>query len=1059
MRPIKVEMNYFGPYAHGVVDFDRFTASPLFLISGQTGAGKTTIFDAMTYALFGEGSGSRKPEDMRSDFATLNDTTSVRFWFEQQGTTYLVTRTPAQERDAKRGSGTTMGLASCAVSEYDMVTKQEHGTSYTKKKDVDEFIKDLISLTADQFRQIILLPQAQFQKFLTADSGDKEKVLRDLFGTKLFLDFSEQLKMQASELGKQQEAQTTQINNLFEQVKWTEDEALAFQAARTLAEKQACLAAKVNDQQAANMQAQLQLTTLDEQLTVKTQALTAGELLQKDFARLAALMQEQTELSAQSQLMAANQAEVRKLQWVNQQAPLMDQYQQLSQALPNLATQVTTMAANVATLTAENAQLTVTANELAQVQPMIDEAIITQGKITNYLIPLAERKLRLSANMDAADANARMVQAKISTQNKQIKTTESQLATQNTELTHDPDFTAASTQLVTLQADIKQANNVAEKLAEGQQSLAQVAEQKATIEVQSAKLTTVIAAANQAVDQQRQRRQSLMIAQLQNELTDGQACIVCGALEHPAVTKMAHQQVTDAEIRAAIDELEAQQTALAENTAQAQVLAEKLMELTASQQAKQAQVTTLTIELGELNTALGELVQREFTVAGPAEFNFSAWQQVVALIQTDLNKQQAHHKALQANIDTLNDQLKNDRQQLAEYQTKEAQYIGIRKTNAAELADISTEVRDLATVKEYQTELSTITTKIDLHQTKVTKLQAQQQQQQIALADAKAKHTSLQAQQTSVATELTAVTKQLTAALATKTTVSTLDELEALIAQERRENRQEILTKILAAYETNQKRVVTEIKMLKTTLKDKQQPDLTAIKATIEELKVQQQAAQTIQTEVYAQVMQLEQTQDAITKIVTAIGKQADVLNQLTQLAAAVNGKNDRRLTLERYVLQSYLIEVLEYANEYYFADLTNGRYQFDINQATGSYATKTGLEINIYDNDADEFRSVDTLSGGETFLASLAIALSLAEVIQNKAGGIRIDALFIDEGFGSLDEETLEKAMEALNKLERSGRIIGIISHVESMKQEIQQQLKVVKGGDGQSELKYQLA
>lgn len=169
----------------------------------------------------------------------------VSAWFEQQGTTYLVTRTPAQERAAKRGGGTTMGLASCAVSEYDMVTKQEHGTSYTKKKDVDEFIKDLVSLTADQFRQIILLPQAQFQKFLTADSGEKEKVLRDLFGTKLFLDFSERLKTQASELGKQQEAQTGQINNLFDQVNWTAAEELALQAARTLSEKQACLATKL----------------------------------------------------------------------------------------------------------------------------------------------------------------------------------------------------------------------------------------------------------------------------------------------------------------------------------------------------------------------------------------------------------------------------------------------------------------------------------------------------------------------------------------------------------------------------------------------------------------------------------------------------------------------------------------------------------------------------------------------------------------------------------------------------------------------------------------------
>lgn len=1058
MRPIKVEMNYFGPYAHGVVDFDRFTASPLFLISGQTGAGKTTIFDAMTYALFGEGSGSRKPEDMRSDFATLNDTTSVRFWFEQQGTTYLVTRTPAQERAAKRGGGTTMGLASCAVSEYDMVTKQEQGTSYTKKKDVDEFIKDLVSLTADQFRQIILLPQAQFQKFLTADSGEKEKVLRDLFGTKLFLDFSERLKTQASDLGKQQEAQTSQINNLFNQVNWTEVEASTFQAARTLTEKQACLAVKVADQRAANMHAQAELATLDEQLTIKNQALTTGELLQKDFARLTALTQEQTQLAAQSQLMTDNQAKILNLQWVNQQAPLMGQYQQFQHTLPELTLQVTSAAANVATLTTENEQLTTTLNELAKAQPMIDEALAMQSKIANHLIGLAENKARLEAKMYAADINARNVQTKISTQNARIKATESQLMTNNVALAQVIDLTPITTQLVTLQAEINKTQHVAEKLAEVKQAMADDATQIITIEDQSTVLSVKIATVNQSVKQQRQRRQKLMIAQLQNELADGQACIVCGALDHPAVTNLAHQQVTDAEIKAAMDDLEAQQTALAENQAKAQVLTEKLAEVRALKQAHEAQVMRTVDELTTLNTTLNARVQAEFALVGPTEFNDVAWQKIVTTIQTDISNKQMLQKELQATMDTLNEQLKSDTQQLTELQAKEAQYIAIRKTNAAEIAEITTSTPDLATVTDYQAQLKELTTKIDTHQAKVKTYQTQLQQKQIALADAKAKHASLQKQHTSLVADLASVKAQLTTALATQTTVPTLDDLQALIVQERRENRQATLTKTLAAYETNQKRVTIEIDTLKTALQDKTQPDLTGIKATITELKVKQQAAHATQTEVYAQVMQLEQIQVAITKIVTAIGKQAETLNQLTQLAAAVNGKNDRRLTLERYVLQSYLIEVLEYANEYYFADLTNGRYQFDINQTMGSYATKTGLEINIYDNDADEFRSVDTLSGGETFLASLAIALSLAEVIQNKAGGIRIDALFIDEGFGSLDEETLEKAMEALNKLERSGRIIGIISHVESMKQEIQQQLKVVKRGDGQSELKYQL-
>lgn len=1058
MRPVKIEMNYFGPYAHGVVDFDQFTASPLFLISGQTGAGKTTIFDAMTYALFGEGSGNRKPEAMRSDFATLNDTTSVRFWFEHQGTTYLVTRTPTQERAAKRGGGTTMASARCAVSEYDIATAQEQGTSYTKKKDVDEFIEELLSLTAEQFRQIILLPQAQFQKFLTADSGDKEKVLRDLFGTKIFLEFSERLKIQASELGKQQAAQNNQIDNLFAQVDWSVTETNAMVATRTVAEKQVLLANRVTAQQAEHAKIQAELARLDEQLTTQNQALTAGKVLEKDFARLATLQVEQAGLTEQQAEMAANTEQLAKLQWVSQQTSLIARYQQAQQTLPTLAEQVTTAAATVATLQTQNEELTTAVAQLASQKPAIEEAITKQSKITNQLIPLAQRKMRLTANMDAADINARNIQGQIGTQNAVLRTIEAQLLANDEQLTQLADLPKLQTANVNLIADIKQASKVAEQLTQLEHQASQEATEIKTINDQIKQLTSDIATATTAVKQQRERRQALMIAQLQNELTDGQACIVCGALEHPAINDINHQTVTDTEIKTAIEQLEVQQKELAQNNAQKQTLLVKLTEVSEMVRTTNDQIATMTTTLANLNQVLQQTVQTVFALVGPLEFDQAAWQGLIEQIQTMLATKQAMQQSLQVTGEDLRKQIQKQTQQLAELKVKEAQYIGIRKTNAAELADISTEVRDLAPIATYQAQLSELTATIDTYQTKDAQLQAQYQQQQLALANAVTKHDGLVEQHTTVAADLTTLTATLNTVIASQTAVTSITELQALMSTEQTENRQASLSKVLTAYETKQQRVTAEINELAAILKDKKHPDLTLIEAAITTIKATQHTTQVAQTQAYAQLMQVENIQTEINNVLVKMGSQAELLNQLSQLAAAVNGKNEHRLTLERYVLQSYLIEVLDYANEYYFADLTDGRYQFDINQATGSYATKTGLEINIYDNDAAEYRSVDTLSGGETFLASLAIALSLAEVIQNKAGGIRIDALFIDEGFGSLDEETLEKAMAALNKLERSGRIIGIISHVESMKQEIQQQLKVIKRGDGQSELKYQL-
>jgi exonuclease SbcC len=171
-------------------------------------------------------------------------------------------------------------------------------------------------------------------------------------------------------------------------------------------------------------------------------------------------------------------------------------------------------------------------------------------------------------------------------------------------------------------------------------------------------------------------------------------------------------------------------------------------------------------------------------------------------------------------------------------------------------------------------------------------------------------------------------------------------------------------------------------------------------------------------------------------------------------LAETINGENTKKTSLERYVLQQFLTEILEVANER-LSRLTRGRYQFELADKVGSYRSSTGLEIDIYDDNAGQVRRAHTLSGGESFIAALALAISLADVIQQRAGGIEIEALFIDEGFGSLDEESLEMAMEALEMIENEGRMIGIISHVRELRARILQQVFVETNGSGQSRIR----
>lgn len=169
-----------------------------------------------------------------------------------------------------------------------------------------------------------------------------------------------------------------------------------------------------------------------------------------------------------------------------------------------------------------------------------------------------------------------------------------------------------------------------------------------------------------------------------------------------------------------------------------------------------------------------------------------------------------------------------------------------------------------------------------------------------------------------------------------------------------------------------------------------------------------------------------------------------------------VNGDGpNSKLGLERYVLQTYLRQILTVGNQR-FQQLTNGRYQFVIDETPAASKKRSGLEINVYDDHVGEQRSVHTLSGGESFIASLALALALGEVIQQTTGSVDVDALFIDEGFGSLDEDALMIALESLETIEGRHRMIGIISHVSELRDQVANQLQVIANGNGESTIRY---
>lgn len=266
----------------------------------------------------------------------------------------------------------------------------------------------------------------------------------------------------------------------------------------------------------------------------------------------------------------------------------------------------------------------------------------------------------------------------------------------------------------------------------------------------------------------------------------------------------------------------------------------------------------------------------------------------------------------------------------------------------------------------------------------------------------------------------------------------------------------ESLEEAIKTYENKRHVLLSRQEELTKLIKNQEEP-------VIEPLLVEQERLMSELEEVRNKTnileLMMKKNQEIVVKVKREIESKKEAqarLLELTELADILSGDGPSKLSMERFVLQMYLKKILQRGNEK-LVTLTNGRYRFEIKEEQGSSKKATGLEINIYDDNVGAIRSVNTLSGGESFIAALSLALSLAEIIQEEAGGIKIDAMFIDEGFGSLDEDALEMAIRALENIEGEGRIIGIISHVRELKERIPQQLQIISE-NGKSKVKTRL-
>ncbi len=1028
MRPLCLRMTAFGPYVEQqTIDFSALAGRTLFLITGPTGAGKTTLFDAIAYALYGESSGKeRDGEALRSDFAPPELPTEVVFDFSLNGRQYQVRRAPKQLRPKLRGTGLAEQGAEASLYFLD----EPDRLPLVGIREVNERIASLLGLKYEQFRQIMMIPQGEFRELLVADSKEREAILQKLFGTELCAALQAELQQREKELADvvrdeaaRQDQMEVQLLDVLEAAERPAGTEARIQLAMTWQEEMRLALARQAEVVRAAQQAIGAQQTLCDKAKAGNEALAA---LQQAQTAMAALAEKQDAMETQKRLLeraeAAQSLEPQKAEGVSLRQELNAKLLARQAAEQDKATAnavLLTAAQALAALEAKEPEREASRREIARLealQPRIAECERLQQEVAEQTAALA--KSRQQAEVREAEL--------------------AKLVVDYQALEHQAkEKTLVQQRLQASAYDKERLQTYITKLEEAE-----------AVKLQTAGLGQQMAAADQQALRAKERRERAenqllalreayyaeAAAMLANKLEAGVPCPVCGAKEHPAPAAALPGETVDETMVAAqekqVQSLREQETQAVSGQAAVQ----------AALQAAKAQGARLSAELADAGEKLSpvpetaaaakqrlaELVkqdqadQRQLSACEQAEKRLASLAAQKAALEQAL-------KAAQDAVMQLAVLLPEKKRQLAEL----AGQLPDGTRSASALADlIRAQAQRLA---DEQQALANAQQQAVKAQTEVVRLTAVVDGLTGGIAD-------LERQIQAALERFSASCRQkgfadLKAYKEASALVPAIDEMRLAVQQ----------------FDADWQRQTALLEECRKKSAGAVWQDYEALAAKLADLQAAEKSAL---AESGRLTYQMEMVADCLDKVVAHKSAVAQCLADYALVAdlAKVSrgmGANVRKISFERYVLAAYFEEVLRAANGR-LRQMTNGRYEMHRRLEQNKGAGQSGLDIDVLDNYTGRERPVKTLSGGESFKASLALALGLADVVQAHAGGVSLDTMFIDEGFGTLDPESLDGAIRCLVELQRNGRLVGIISHVPELKETIDAWLLVESARSG---------
>ena len=1054
MRPVQLELTNFGPYRKEVINFTQFDHAPLFLIGGDTGAGKSTLFDAMTVALFATTSGDRNVEEMRSTFAgPEDDLTKVTFYFQQGNHLYRIERVLQQERP-KRGGGTTMQKATASLVIVDKIGGQEIEKLGDKIKEVSDQIEQILGLNAEQFKQIILLPQNDFSRFLKEDSKTKTQILKKIFGTGIFDRFQKSLEERLRQSNKDMDKRQAQLDGHFASQVWSEEELAVL--AQTPASEKLLRLEDLLAQRQENLEEQKSiLKDAHEDLAKLQKSLQTAQDVAKIFQELEQAKERyrlEIEEGAQEQAEAkVHLEELQFAQGLQETISSLKQYQkQLLQVEHDLEIAQEELKAKEQAFEEVKAQKVALA---AQTEDFLqkEEKLEAWKEAIIYAQSLAQEQEKI----ERSSANYKQLEETYQQASKEIELLSQSLSDLEANRLSLESLHEAEKLLQSVGYSVdKQLDQDLKEIEGLNQELAKIEKRHQTLSLDRDQAQESLKELEEKLGTTLASRRQLMISQLQAELEDGQPCMVCGSLDHP---KVDGTQADEAALKKLMKKVEALQTEKENQVATLSNRQATLSEVESKRQGLLDQVAKVKLTLEKHYQELEEQVKGQF------EFDFSEDYEAVRG-QALLSAVENHYQELQKRYEKEEADLVHCQEELAKAQEKAIDLAkSYQEAKAAldqakeRLKDLQEAHPELESVEVYQERISLAKQELDLYNKQVKENGEAYNQLHADIQGIKGKLESL----TKFKEKTSQETKRLSAELdqSLKAEGALTDDLEQIQLWLLEVKKQAIpkLQAQLTSYQTLKQELQTQIGKDQELLQNQVKPDLAALT----------QEVQTSQESYDKQLSQVSVLKKGL-KYATATYQAAKTLQdsnqeafkahqELSDLVKVVKGENTAltgRLNLEVYVIRQYFQQILDYANANYIGLLTDNRYSFVLSEEGRRARDHFGLDINVYDQLTGSERSVKSLSGGETFIAALAIALSLSEVVQNTSKGAVVEALFIDEGFGSLDKEALTKAITVLEQIGEN-RMVGVISHVDDMKEGIAQQLAIIKSHDGSSRIK----